>query len=288
MPYLADEIYRNLVLSVDPQAPESIHLADWPIWDESLIDEGLNQDMRLVMKLASLGHAARNNAGIKVRQPLPQAAFLVGALEDADLVDRFADLIADELNVKEVTSLGSQEDVLSYQLVPLPRQLGQKYQSRFPAVREAIMSLDAQEAAQALRAGVSLKVEVLGESLQILPEEVEVRAIARSGRAVASDGPYLVALSTDVTPELFREGLAREFVRRVQNLRRQAGLKVVDRISLWYRASPELAEAVEIHRRTIMEETLSVEMAAGEPPSEASRSQMSFDEQKLTIGMIRA
>ncbi len=288
MPFMAEELYQNLVCSVDKEAPESVHLADWPAYDEALIDETLNADMRLVMRLASLGHSARNQAAIKVRQPLAEAAFSVGSQKEVRALEEYADLLADELNVKKVSALSSVGEAVSYGLNPLPKQLGQKYQSKFPDVRKAILALDPQESAQALLNGESITITVGDESLEILPDEVEVRAEARSGLEVASEGAYLAALKTDLTPDLVREGLAREFVRRVQDLRKQADFDIADRIFMSVSATENLAQAIEEHRDYIMGETLTLEMKSGVPTSEAATGDFEFDGEQAKVGLVKA
>jgi isoleucyl-tRNA synthetase len=222
------------------------------------------------MRLASLGHAARNQAALKVRQPLSEVAFSVSNPKEAQTLEQYADLLADELNVKNVRALGSAGEAVSYSLNPLPKQLGQKYKGNFPAVRSAILALDAEQAGRALLDDIPVQVEVGGETLEIVPGEVEVRAEARSGLVVASEGAYLAALKTDLTPELVREGLAREFVRRVQDLRKQAGFDIADRIHLSVSASPALAEAIRVHRDYIMGETLTVELKLSDPQAGAT------------------
>jgi isoleucyl-tRNA synthetase len=288
MPFLAEELYQNLVRSVDRETAESVHLAEWPAYDEQLIDEKLNANMELVMRFASLGHAARNQAAIKVRQPLSEAAFSVTGTDEARALEQYADLLKDELNVKQVRVLGSTGEAVSYSLNPLPKQLGQKYKGQFPAVRSAIIELDAEPAARALLDGQPIKVNVNGESLEILPDEVEVRAEARSGLTVASEGPYLCALHTDLTPDLVKEGLAREFVRRVQDMRKQAGLDIADRIHLYLQASSVLAEAVGAHREYIMGETLSTKLSSSHPPDGASTASLEFDGETANVGLLKA
>ncbi len=288
MPFLAEELYQNLVCSVDREAPESVHLADWPLYDESFIDETLNADMRLVMRLASLGHSARNQAAIKVRQPLAEAAFSVGSLKESQALEGYADLLADELNVKQVRVMGSAGEAVSYSLNPLPKQLGQKYQSQFPEVRKAILALDPQEAAQDLLKGKTISVSVGGETLEILPEEVEVRAEARTGLAVSSEGAYMAALKTELTPELVREGLAREFVRRVQDLRKQADFDIADRINMYVSASENLMGAIQDNRIYIMGETLTVELKSGEAPGGAAKGEFEFDGERAKVGLLKA
>ena len=288
MPFLAEELYQNLVTTVDKEAPESVHLADWPAYDESLIDETLNGDMRLVMRLASLGHSARNQAAIKVRQPLAEAAFSVGSKKEVQALEKYTDLLADELNVKQVSALSSAGEAVSYTLNPLPKQLGQKYQSQFPEIRKAILALEPQLNAQALLNGESITITVGDENLEILPDEVEVRAEARSGLEVASEGAYLAALKTDLTPVLVREGLAREFVRRVQDLRKQADFDIADRIYIYVSATDNLAQAIQEHQDYIMGETLTLELKSDDSPSNAATGDFEFDGEQASVGLVKA
>ncbi|MEZ0396609.1 MAG: isoleucine--tRNA ligase [Anaerolineales bacterium] len=287
MPFLAEELYQNLVRSVDPQAPESVHLSEWPQVNAALIDETLNREMELVMKLVSLGHSARQKANRKVRQPLAEAAFALGRPDERHAVETYADLIMDELNVKRVRLLDASSEAATFFLKPLPKQLGQKYGSKFPAIQKAILALDAASAAPTLLSGRPLQVTVNGESLDILPEEVEVRAEAKAGFAVAAEGAYLAALVTDLTPDLVREGLAREFVRRVQDLRKTAGLEVADRIRLYVEATPGLREAIETHRDYVTAETLTVELNFAAPPVGAAAAADEFDGEKVSVGLTR-
>ncbi|MHB0988327.1 MAG: isoleucine--tRNA ligase [Bellilinea sp.] len=285
MPFMAEELYQNLVVQMHPSAPESVHLAAWPAFDAALVDDKLNRDMALVMKLASVGHAARNKANRKVRQPLAEAAFSVGNAEETRVVLAYADLLEDELNVKHVRALDTAGEAVAYSLNPLPKQLGQKYGSRFPAVRRALLAIDPEPAARRLLDGQPVALEVDGEAVTVLPEEVEVRVQARAGYAVASEGAYLAALVTELTPALAREGLAREFVRRVQDLRKTADLQISDRIRLYYQATPGLAAAVIDFKDYIMAETLTVELVASAPPESAAISQAEFDSEQLTVGV---
>ena len=288
MPFIADELYQNLVRGVDAEAALSVHLAEWPEYNESLIDEQLNQSMELVMKLASLGHAARNKANMKVRQPLAEAQFSVGNADEREVVKAYADLLEDELNVKHVRPLETAGQAVSYALNPLPKQLGQKYGRLFPEIRKVIVSMEPDHAARDLLAGKSVPVEVNGETYAILPEEVEVRASAREGLVVANDGAYLAALVTDLTPELVREGLAREFVRRVQDLRKQVDLDIADRIRLFYQASAGLEEAIQSFREYITGETLTVELVAGKVPEGLQSTSADFGDENVTVGLEKA
>jgi len=260
MPFLAEELYQNLVRPADPAAPESVHLASWPQADLARIDPALNTEMRLMMNLASLGHAARSQAGLPLRQPLLEAAFSVSNQDEARLVEKYASLLAEELNVKLVHLLGSAREAVVYSLLPLPRQLGSKYKALYPRLRAAILDLDIEGAARALLAGHNLTVGVDGQAYTILPEDVAVRADAQTGYAVASEGVYLAALRLELTPELEMEGLARQLVRRLQDLRKQAGLQLADRAQLVLDASPRLLQAIGAHRAYILDETQSTSL----------------------------
>ena len=204
------------------------------------------------------------------------------------MLEKYADLLEDELNVKHVRVLNAAGEAVSYSLNPLPKQLGQKYGSRFPGIRQALLALDAAPAAQTLLAGQPVSVTANGESYEILPEEVEVRVQARAGYAVAAEGAYLAALVTDLTPELVREGLAREFVRRVQDLRKTADLDIADRIRVNYQATPGLAEAVAAFRDYIMNETLTVELSQAAPAEGMAVVEDAFDGESVTVGLEKA
>ena len=287
MPFLADELYQNLVRSVDTAAPESVHLAEWPEVLPEMIDESLNRDMALVMRLVSLGHSARQKANRKVRQPLAEAAFSVGNVAERKAVEIYADLFTDELNVKHVRLLDSATEAVSHSVKPLPKQLGQKYGNKFPAIQKAILAMNPEEAAHTLLEGKSLKVQVDGQTYQILPEEVEVKALAKEGFAVAEEGAYVAALVTDLTPELVQEGLAREFVRRVQDLRKSADLDVADRIELFLDASAGLRSAVEVHKDYITAETLTSNLVLGSPPDDAFIVEDEFEDEKIKVGLVK-
>ena len=287
MPFLAEEMYQNLVRSVDGSAPESVHLAKWPEALPEMVDEVLNRDMSLVMKLVSLGHSARQKANRKVRQPLPEAAFSVGNVAERRAVETYTELFTDELNVKHVRLLDAATEAVSHTVKPLPKQLGQKYGNRFPSLQKAILAMNPEEVAKTLMSGDALKVRVDGTEYGILPDEVEVKAQAKEGFAVAEEGPYVAALVTELTPELVQEGLAREFVRRVQDLRKSAELDVADRIELFVEASAGLRSAVEAHQDYITTETLTSKLQFSSPPGEAAVAEDRFDGETIKVGLVK-
>jgi isoleucyl-tRNA synthetase len=275
------------VRSVKPESPPSVHHCLYPTADAARLNPRLTDDMRLIQRLVSLGHAARNKANRKLRQPLAEAALAVGSAREREVVGRHLQVIADELNVKKVRLLDAAGEVVDYRLNPLPKQLGQKYGNRFPAIRQAIQGLPPDQAAARLLEGTPVTVTVEGQLLEILPDEVEVRLEAHPGFAAAGDGPYVAALVTELTDALVDEGLAREVVRRVQDLRKQAGLEVDDRIVVDYDASPRLAGAMLAHMAYLCDETLADRYLPTSMPQGTKSEAYSFEGESLVLG-IRA
>jgi isoleucyl-tRNA synthetase len=292
-PFVTEVMYQNLVRTTNPQAPESVHHTAWPQADLVAVDEeghsaaaSLLAGMALARQVVTLGHSARNDANVKLRQPLAKALVHLepgaGAL-DAELVE----LVQDELNVKQVTFVDDASDLVTYQVLPDNKVLGPRFGQRFPALRAALNALDAQAAAKRLRAGLPLRVQLAGEEVELAPAEVLVREQPREGLAVASERGVTVAVDVVITPELEQEGLAREVVRRIQNLRKEAGFNLDDRIATTYQAESELATAIEAWRAFIAAETLSVELGAALPAEGATVSEERVGEQALKLSVRR-
>jgi isoleucyl-tRNA synthetase len=182
--------------------------------------------------------------------------------------------------------LDAATEAVSHTVKPLPKQLGQKYGNKFPGLQKAILAMNAEKVANTLMSGQPVKVALEGVDYDILGEEVEVKAQAKEGFAVAEDGAYVAALVTDLTPELVEEGLAREFVRRVQDLRKSADLDVADRIELFVEASAGLRSAIEAHQEYITAETLTTSLVFGAPPEGASTSEDQFDGETVAFGIV--
>jgi len=287
MPFMAEELYQNLVLSVNPDSSVSVHLEKWPEHKGEWINESLNKEMSMVMRLASVGHAARNRANRKVRQPLSEAAFSVGNIDERSVVVKYADILKDELNVKKVRVLDAATEAVSYEIKPLPKQLGQKYGAKFPAIRSELMKLDPEKIAKTLLENNPVIVVVDDTQYEVLPDEVEVRALAKEGYSVAAEGAYLAALVTELTPELEKEGLSREFVRRVQDLRKTADFDISDRIKLYYFASPKLNQAIKEYSEYIKGETLAVEIYENLPFESLTQINTDFDGENLIVGAMK-
>ncbi|MCH7587274.1 MAG: isoleucine--tRNA ligase [Chloroflexi bacterium] len=285
VPFVSEVMYQNLVCSINKRMPESVHHAKYPKPDTAFMDQELVREMELVLRLVSLGHAARNRSNVKVRQPLAEAAFSVGMASEVDVVEKYAELLRAELNVKHIRMLDTAAEAVDYVLKPLPRQLGSKYGAKFPALRSAILALEPQKAAETLLANTALEVEVEGSIINVQPDEVEVQIEAHAGFSVASDGAYLAALVTKLSPELQKEGLAREVVRRVQDLRKQAQFVVDDRIILQYKASDYLGEAIAENKNYLMQETLTVVLEKHASPQGVMVAEHSFDSESLIIAI---
>jgi isoleucyl-tRNA synthetase len=214
-------------------------------------------------------------------------AFSLGNANERKAVETYADLFTDELNVKKVRLLDTATEAVSHTVKPLPKQLGQKYGNKFPALQKAILAMNPEEVARTLISGQPVNVSLDGMKYEILADEVEVKAQAKEGFSVAEEGAYVAALVTELTPELVREGLAREFVRRVQDLRKSAELDVADRIEMYVEASAGLRSAIEAHKDYITAETLTSNMVFASPPNTASVAEDTFDGETVKVGVVK-
>lgn len=252
VPFLAEAVYQNLVRSVDAAAPESVHHCPWPVADEGAIDRGLLDSMEVALRLVTLGRAARNQSGIKVRQPLAALRVVAPSAREETLVMPVLDQVQDELNVKAVLFVHDPKELVRRVVKPRREILGPKYGREFPHLLRAL-----QEGRYRLLEDGA--VEAAGHRLE--PEEVEVSTVPLPGLAAVEGEGYVVALETEITPELRAEGLARELAHRIQTMRREAGFEVEDQILTSYEAGPELATVIKAHKPYLMEETLSTRLA---------------------------
>ena len=257
VPFLADGLYRNLVCSLNTEAPLSVHLVEYPVTDAALKDAQLEADMDFTREVISMGHAARNRSGIKTRQPL--AEITLGALSDVEkaTVNRLADLIHDELNVKAILFTEDLNAFAQVTLKPNFKVLGPKYGKGVQAIAKALASADSVALKAELEAAGSLQIEASGETYTLEPSEVDVQTENREGFFVEVDAKKFIALSTKLTHELTLEGLAREFVNKIQNMRKEADFNVSDRIKLSLDTTSSLVdEAFQVHQDYILRETL--------------------------------
>lgn len=288
-PFLAEELYRNLVSEVNPSAPASVHFTDFPEEDPHLFDAALAAGMSAVRELASLGHSARRRAGVKVRQPLREAIVLVpDDLRDA--VVEVAETLADELNVGKISFSEDADDVVRLTLKPNFPVAGPEFGDRVDALAKALAALEPDRAAAlaaSLEDGDEVEVDLGGEMLRLRPEHVEVRREPAAGTAFAYETPFGVSLDLEVTPDLRREGLAREFVHQVQGVRRELGFDVTDRIELSVRGSDDVLDAVREHKEYVAEELLASVLDVGGAAGEVSRT-VSVDGTEVAVHVRKA
>ncbi|HEV2814481.1 MAG TPA: isoleucine--tRNA ligase [Solirubrobacteraceae bacterium] len=276
-PFMADEIYENLDGSL-----ASVHLCDWPEPHPRSAD--LEADMEVARETVRLGLSARGAAKVKVRQPLHEAVVVAAAGERA-AISRLADVVRDELNVKELRFVDTADELGSYVIKPNYRTLGPRFGKQMPAVAEAVASLDAALVAEALREGREVGVSVGGTDHTVGPDDLLMRLEPLEGYQLEREGSHAVALELALDDELRREGLAREVVHAVQNARKEAGLEVEDRIALTLGGDDVLLEAARAHESYVTGETLAVQVAydgdgTGEPASIEGR--------ELRIALARA
>ncbi len=287
VPFTAEAFYQNLVRSVDADAPLSVHHCLWPEVQTERLDRDLLSSMAIARTVVTLGHASRSSASLKVRQPLARAVAVVAPDERGALL-RMRELVEDELNVKALELASNEADLITYKLLPNNKLLGPKFGQRFPQVRAALAAVDAAEAVAVLRSGQPLVLSVDGGSAEVAGEDVLIKPLPRPGFAVASEAGVVVALDTALTPELRAEGLAREVVRRIQDLRKSGGFDISDRVVTYYSASPVLAGAISQYGDYLKAETLSVELIAGNAPAGAANAHDQFDGESLTVGLVKA
>ena len=273
-PFVADEIYENL----DGSEP-SVHLCDFPAPAER--DEQLEQDMRVVRDAVELGRAARAHAKLKVRQPLGEAV-VVAADREREAIERLERLLTDELNVKSLRFVSEADELGRFELKPNYRALGPRFGKHMPQVAAAIAALDPGR----LRAGEEVGVNVDGTEHHIGPDDVQMVLQPLEGYQVERSGTHAVALNTELDDELRREGLAREVVHAVQAARKQAGLRVEDRIALTLAGDSELLDAAQAHEAYVIGETLAVEVAYDGSDGEQSE-RLEIEGRELLIAVER-
>ncbi len=256
-------MYQNLVCTVDESAPASVHHTLYPAAAAAELDQPLLNKMRLAITTASLGRSARGAADIKLRQPLAKARVNVATQQEQQDLVELADVLQEEINVKEIEVVSEVGELVNYKLMPNNRTLGPKFGKQFPKVRQALLALDPAQAARILQSGEVLTVTVDGEPIALTDEDVLVQTESRGGLAVASDKGVTVAVDTELTPALVQEGYARDLVRAINNMRKDAGLEISDRIDLAYTAEADVAAALVNFADYVKQETLTLTLTDG-------------------------
>jgi isoleucyl-tRNA synthetase len=262
-PFLADEIWLNLAWGETEalgDAPDSVHLLDFPEPDEGLEDADLELGMAAVRRAVELGRAARAQAGVKVRQPLRKAV-IVATDRERDEIQRLSELVARELNVKEIEFVAEEAELVRYEVKPNYRSLGPRFGKLMPQAAAAVEALDPTAVAEAVAGERTIGIQVNGTEHDIEPDDVSLVLRPLDGYQVEAESGRAVALALDLDDELRREGLAREVVHAVQNARRDAGLEVTDRIELRLGGDPELLDAARTHQDYVAGETLATSLS---------------------------
>ena len=261
IPFMTEEIYQNLVRSVDESAPESIHLCDYPVANEAYIDKTLEENMDEVLKIVVMGRACRNTANIKNRQPIGKM-FVKGA---SDLPEFYQDIVTDELNVKEIELTDDVRAFTSYTFKPQLKTVGPKYGKLLGGIKNELSSLDGNAAMDELNATGVLKLQVNGQEIELTKEDLLIDMAQMEGYVSESDYGITVVLDTNLTEELLTEGFVREIISKIQTMRKEAGFEVMDKIRVTYDGSEKAEKVFAEYAEQIGQETLAVAVEKAEP-----------------------
>ena len=252
IPFMAEEIYLNLVKSNDREAPESIHLCDFPVADEAMIDKKLEDNMEGVLSIVVMGRAARNAANIKNRQPIGTMYVKAGHALDG----YFKEIVEDELNVKEVVFREDVDDLTTYSFKPQLRTVGPKYGKQLGKIREYLSAVDGSQAMKELKEKGALKFMAGDVNVSLSEEDLLIDVAQKAGFVTEGDSNVTVVLDTNLTPELIEEGFVYEVISKIQTMRKEAGFEVMDHITVTINGNEKLAEIVENNKTSISEKVL--------------------------------
>jgi isoleucyl-tRNA synthetase len=281
-PFVADAIYTNIT-KVDPDAPDSVHLDDWPESDPARRDDDLRARMAIVRTLVSLGRSARTEAKVRVRQPLARALVVLPAHE-APLLKGLEGLVADELNVKSIEVLTGMQELVTYSVKPNFRALGPRFGARMKEVAAVVAAADPHELVEQVEGAGHATISMNGEEIVLERADLDIRVEGRSGYSLAQEAHYGVALDLDIGEELLSEGIAREVVRGVQDLRKSKGLAVEDRIDLNLGSDDATVRgALEAHEGFIAAEVLATALSVG--PAAQGAEELRVDEWSVTVDL---
>ena len=256
IPFMTEEIYRNIVVNVDKNAPESIHFCDFPEVNEEWIDTKLEEDMDHVLQIVVQGRACRNTANIKNRQPIGKM-YVKAAFE---LSDFYKDIIADELNVKEVVFTDDVSAFTSYSFKPQLRTVGPKYGKKLNAIRQYLGSVDGNAAMNELKTTGKLTFDADGDQVELLEEDLLIDAAQMPGYVSDTEYETTVVLDTNLTPELVEEGFVREIISKIQTMRKEAGFEVMDHIRVYVAQNDKIKALVDSNNAEIKDEVLANEI----------------------------
>ncbi len=281
IPFMTEDIYQNLVKSIDENAPESIHLCKFPEVTESFIDKELEANMDNVLKLVVMGRACRNTANIKNRQPIGQ----MYVKAEFELPKFYEDIVADELNVKTVTFTQEVRDFTSYSFKPQLKTVGPKYGKMLGGIKAALTEIDGNAAMDELNAEGALKLNVNGQEVTLFKEDLLIESAQTEGYVSENDNGITVVLDTNLSQELLEEGFVREIISKVQTMRKEAGFEVMDKIFVTYEGTEKAGEVFAGNAAVIGEETLAVSVEGKTPAGYVK--EWKINGEKVTLGVER-
>ena len=281
IPFMTEEIYQNIVVKVDPTAPESIHLCDFPKVDEAKIDPELERDMDEVLKVVVLGRACRNKANIKNRQPI--AKMYIKAPQT--LPEYFTDIIRDELNVKAVAFTDNVGEFISYSFKPQMRTVGPKYGKLLGKIRQLLPALDGAVAMNELKTTGAIHLDVDGTEVALGEEDLLIETAQTEGYVSESNQEIAVVLDTNLTPELVEEGFVRELISKIQTMRKEAGFEVMDKITVSAKGNDKIDAILKKYEDQIKDEVLAVTVVYGEVSGYSK--EWNINGEQVTLGVER-
>ena len=281
IPFMTEDIYQNLVRSIDKDAPESIHLCDYPEADEALIDTKLESDMDHLLEIVVMGRACRNTAAIKNRQPIGK----MYVKASFDLSDFYKDIIADELNVKEVEFTDDISGFITYSFKPQLKTVGPKYGKLLNGIRQTLSEIDGNAAMEELKSTGQLKLDISGNEVVLLEEDLLIDTAKMEGYVSESDNNIAVVLDTNLTPELIEEGFVREIISKIQTMRKEAGFEVMDKIKVYVKDNEVISDIFRKHNDDIKDEVLAEEVIFDE--TEGYVKEWNINSEKVTLGVER-
>ena len=281
VPFMTEEIYQNLVVNLDKNAEESVHLCLWPEYDESKVDKKLEQEMDLAYLIVKLGRSARNSVNIKNRQPLSEMRISV-----KDLPEYYSDIVKDELNVKKVEFGADMKEYVSFEIKPNLPVLGREYGKLIPKIKEKIAEFNQMELAVKVQGGGIEYIEIDEEQIALSEENLLVTMQGKEGFAFAGNGEIGVVIETEITPELKEEGYLREILSKVQNMRKDSGFEVMDNINLYVSGNEMLENVVEKFEDTIKHDTLAKNVYYNESNKEYQDVSINGENLKLFVEVV--
>ena len=281
VPFMTEEIYQNLVRSIDTSAPESIHLCDFPVANEAYINEELEQNMEIVLKVKGMGHAARNTANIKIRQPLG-TMFIKGVEE---LPEFYEDIIRDEVNVKKLVFTDDVREFTSYTFKPQLRTVGPKYGKQLGGIQKTLATLDGNAAMDQLNAEGAIKFDVDGVNVELTKDDLLIDIAQKPGYVAEADNTVTVVLDTNLTEELVEEGYVLELISKIQTMRKDSGFEVMDHIRVALNGNDKLSEVAARNEKAIADKVLAEEIVKNQELENTK--EWNINGENVTIGVAR-